>query len=934
MTLPQQPALFVEPDAAGSGPVECLGLTFENDTARQAYFIEKLREKLQDPEFHRIEGFPIGTDEDVLLLSDPPYYTACPNPFLRDFIARCGKPYRPDSDDYRREPFAVDVSEGKSDPIYLAHSYHTKVPHKAIMRYILHYTEPGDVIFDGFCGTGMSGVAAQLCGDKKAIESLGYLVKEDGSILNRQRETISRLGARRAVLNDLSPAAAFIAYNYNVPVDTKAFELAARQLLAKFEAAYGWMYQTKHNVGNIMGRINYTVWSDVFRCNHCQGEIVFWTEAVKDGEVKDEIICPHCGAVVDKLSLDRATITTFDATLGQLVTKAKRIPVLINYSANNIRYEKEPDEADLALLTRLENEPIPGWYPTRRIDQDIDLWYERDYRSLGIYSVDAFFYRRSLIMVSFFREEIRKTSGRLRGFLWFWFQSVLMGFSLLNRYRAKGYSQVNQILSGTLYVGAILAEISPWYALDGKIGRLREFNYLREPNAFISTGSTGMVGLPDNSIDYIFTDPPFGSNIIYSDLSYIWEAWLGLSTNTQAEAVVHRRKRENAFALEDYTWLMTRCFTEMYRVLKPGRWITVEFHNSKNNIWTAIQEAMLRAGFMIADVRTLDKQTQTFKQVTTAGAVKQDLVISAYKPNGGLEQRFKLEAGSEAGAWDFVRTHLRQLPVFVETIEGRAELISERMNYLLFDRMVAFHVQRGLTVPLSAAEFYAGLEQRFPKRDDMYFLPDQVAMYDQKRLQAVGIEQLQLFVTDEYSAIQWLRQALYGHPQTFQEIHPQFLRILNAWAKNEKPLELTEILEQNFLRYSGHGPIPDQIWNWLRLDPDYGRQMTGHSPDNPPFSLQLAAKHRWYVPDPTRAADLEKLRERELLKEFEEYRQSKQKKLKVFRLEAVRAGFKKAWQDQQYRTIIEVAEKIPDAVLQEDSKLLMWYDQAVTRLER
>src|SRR6266849_2366671 len=72
----------------------------------------------------------------------------------------------------------------KNDPIYNAHSYHTKVPHKAIMRYILHYTDPGDVVFDGFCGTGMTGVAAQLCDDRKEVETLGYKVWEDGTILD------------------------------------------------------------------------------------------------------------------------------------------------------------------------------------------------------------------------------------------------------------------------------------------------------------------------------------------------------------------------------------------------------------------------------------------------------------------------------------------------------------------------------------------------------------------------------------------------------------------------------------------------------------------------------------------------------------------------------------------------------------------------------
>ena len=168
--------------------VECLGLKFENDAARRAYFINSLREKLKDPEFRKTEGFPIGSDEDILRVSDPPYHTACPNPFLRDFVQHNGKPCDPNVTDFAlwiacpnsqrpfscryvdsREPFASDVSEGKNDPIYNAHSYHTKVPHKAIMRYVLHYTEPGDLVFDGFCGTGMAGVAAGLSSDPQPL---------------------------------------------------------------------------------------------------------------------------------------------------------------------------------------------------------------------------------------------------------------------------------------------------------------------------------------------------------------------------------------------------------------------------------------------------------------------------------------------------------------------------------------------------------------------------------------------------------------------------------------------------------------------------------------------------------------------------------------------------------------------------------------------
>jgi hypothetical protein len=386
--------------------------------------------------------------------------------------------------------------------------------------------------------------------------------------------------------------------------------------------------------------------------------------------------------------------------------------------------------------------------------------------------------------------------------------------------------------------------------------------------------------------------------------------------------------------------------------------MTVEFHNSKNSVWNAIQEALQTAGFVIADVRTLDKKQGSFKQVTSASAVKQDLIISCYKPNGGLEERFKLTAGTEEGVWDFVRTHLRQLPVAVVTGRGskvagqddsglgtqdsRLEIVAERQNYLLFDRMVAFHVQRGVTVPLSAAEFYAGLAQRFPERDGMYFLPEQVAEYDKKRMKVKEVLQLQLFVTDEASAIQWLKQQLTRKPQTFQELHPQFLKEIGGWQKHEKPLELSELLEQNFLMYDGKGPIPAQIVAWMKQSENLRKIIQeelaagGATEENGQLEtrnqeLITRAKARWYVPDPNKASDLEKLRERALLREFEEYRESKQKRLKVFRLEAVRAGFKKAWQERDYATIIAVARKIPENVLQEDPKLLMWYDQALTR---
>jgi hypothetical protein len=228
--------------------------------------------------------------------------------------------------------------------------------------------------------------------------------------------------------------------------------------------------------------------------------------------------------------------------------------------------------------------------------------------------------------------------------------------------------------------------------------------------------------------------------------------------------------------------------------------------------------------------------------------------------------------------------------------DATIEVSAERQEFLLFDRMVAFHIQRGVTVPTSAAAFYSGLHQRYVERDGMFFLPDQVPEYDKARLNSKDVSQLALFVTDEKSAIQWLRKFLDpssgGHPQTSQEIQPKFLQQLQR-ARHEQLPELLEILEQNLLQ--------DE-------------------------------QGRWYVPDPNKASDLEKIRNKALMREFNQYLERKNR-LKQFRTEAVRAGFADAWQRRDFETIVKIAERLPGTVLQEDPDLLMYYDNASLRMD-
>lgn len=831
-----------------------------------------------------IEGFPIGTDEDIIALSDAPYYTACPNPFIEEFIKENGTPYDEATDDYHREPFAADVSEGKADPIYMAHAYHTKVPHKAIMRYILHYTEPGDIVFDGFAGTGMTGVAAQMC---------GYADQETKLKLKSEVGSNVEFGTRYAVLNDLAPAATFISRNYNISTNISVLRKQFETAIHETENELSWMYETEHRkesgqtslpLDSEKGQINYVVWSDVFICPNCGKEVVFWNEAVdlEKGTIASKFYCPQCHAEVGKGNCERAVDVIYDSSLRKSVTLSKQVPVLINYTYAGKRYTKTPDQADLELIDRINGMEIPYWHPTDELPNGYNT--EQPKRTNGIYHVHQFYTKRNLMYLSKFYSLL--ADNKLR----FIFTSVLQNATKMYKFRTDGKGG---IVTGTLYVPALCQENNVGNLLRNKAEMIyKSCVEFSQKCVIVSTNSSTQEAIPESTIDYIFIDPPFGANINYSELSFLWETWLKVITNNSKEAICNDVQGKGLLEYQD---LMTRSFSEFYRILKPNRWMTVEFHNSKNSVWNAIQEGLQRAGFIIADVRTLDKKQGSFKQVTTSSAVKQDLVISAYKPKNSLKQSLLLEAGTEETAWTFVRQHLENIPVVVIK-DDKIEVVAERQAYLLFDRMVAYHIMQGIPVPLDATDFYKGLDERFLKRDNMYFLPDQVNEYDTARIKT-DVEQIQfsLFVTNEKTAISWLYQQLDEQgdgPQTYAEIQPKFMQEVKSVDRYEAMPELAVLLEENFLQDD---------------------------------------KGRWYIPDVTKEGDVAKLREKKLWKEFEGYLNSKGK-LKSFRSEAIRVGFSRLWKDKNYQAIVDIAERLPESTIQEDPNLLMYYDISLGRV--
>lgn len=854
------------------GPVTVLGRTFANDEERRRVFRDELRAKL--PELRQIEGFPIGEDDDIINLSDPPYYTACPNPWLNDFIAQWEQEKEQLKAEGRRvedfevkEPYASDVSEGKNNPIYNAHSYHTKVPHPAIMRYLLHYTQPGDIVFDGFCGTGMTGVATNFISQDFTEDDIkkGY-------------------GTRHAILSNLSPVASLISANYNTIHSIKELDVIG-SAISQVEDELGFLYKTNHTIPNIKGNINYVVWSDVFICPNCGHKIVFYNAAVDEntGKVHDVFKCDNCNSNVTKKNAVASLITTYDSILKQSVEFQEKVPVLINYLVGNKSYTKKPDEYDIENIQKAE---LMVQQCTRVIQRMTEGREARRNDKHGFTHVHHFYFPRTLLVLSRLFE-----LSKSKEFL-FLLNSQLINISKLNRYRPCVSFPYNP-LSGTLYIGSQISEANPFIAYKNKLKKLSIAFNLITSNNVTSISSATSTNIPSCSIDYIFTDPPFGANISYSELNFIQEAWLKVITNNKEEAIENVSLGKN---LNDYQDLMEASLREYYRILKPGKWLTIEFSNTSAAIWNAILQAIQNAGFVITNTAALDKQQGSFKAVTTTTAVKQDLIISCFKPTENLTGKFEHSADTSDNVWDFISELLEHLPVHIER-ERKTTTVVERSPKILYDRLIAYYVQYGYPIPLDAQEFQQGLKERFVMRDGMFFNAEQAVEYDQKKHDAPDLEGFSLFVDSEQSGIHWLKNELKDKPQTYQDVQPKWMQAMANPRKGDRVPELMDILKENFLEdESGY----------------------------------------WRLPDPEKEADLEKIRTKKLLREFDHYVEhanlAKSKKLKDARLEALRVGFKDCYQKKEFATIIKVGDKIPESLLTEDEVLLQYYDIATTRV--
>ncbi len=820
-----------------------------------------LAEKL--PQLKSIEGFPLGKDEDILAISQPPIYTACPNPYIEDFIKEYGKPYDENNDNYSREPFVGDVSFGRNDPLLNAHFYHTKVPPKAIEVSIKHYTNEGDIVLDGFGGTGTTGIAA------------------------------SRTN-RKAIISDLSPIAAFISANQNMQVSiTKIFDavnIISKNVKSSFNELYSVKVDSQHR------KINYTIWSDAFECPICKEPYFYFDKFVdfENDSIRDHVNCTNCGGDLEKDNANKVFEEYFDPIIGRTVNRPVQRPALISYLIGAKKSYKKPDNEDFELIQKIETTQLSNWVPSNQImfkgDDFGDLWRAGYHK--GYTNTHHFYSKRNLIALSLLNSEIEnfKSDPEIYRVLKFIFTSLYSRSHRMNRYIPEHGRHVGP-LSGTLYMSNLQVEINVGNIFEEKSKSIiRALSEIKRNNVYVSTQSVTSLSsiIPENSIDYIYTDPPFGDNLPYSELNFLMEDWIRIHTNTTSEAIINVKQLKG---IDEYNSLMQLGFSQYFKILKPNRWITVVFHNSKSKVWSSIQDAITKAGFIISSVSVLDKKKGTTKQLSYSGAVKNDLIISAFKPKSDFIKLFEKSKGVEL-EHSFINQFLANLPL---------KPVIERTKQMLYSKMVAYYIQRGYEIRYDAKSFYSLLNQNFIQEDGFWFTANQINSFREykKKMKLEGMDEVKaggmfLFVSDEKSAIVWLYNFL-SEPKSFSDISVAFNQFANI--QGDTVPELRDLLDQNF----------------VSEDSKYRR------PKSEPELNQITEK-----------------RERVLMREFETMliqAKTEKKKIKEVRKEALVFGFESCYKAKRFQDIITFAQRLDKSILENSTELSDFVEAAEIQLE-
>lgn len=548
-----------------------------------------------------------------------------PNPNLRAFVEAHlrERPYDPETDDYDVPAFDKPIETTKATAIYNMHTYWSKKPHDAIRQYIRHYTKPGDLVLDPFCGSGGTALAALMEG-------------------------------RKAIAIDRSPAATFITKNYCTPVDVDELHKAFEQLKRKVKPEIDWLYETRCDRCGGKATIAYTVYSQVFQCPRCLEKVPLFDCVDAEGQTakgksKKIKACPHCyeRGIVEEIS-----------------TRSERfgaVPVLVSYICEkgckpkrDQRRHNDPDPTkreyfekyDLGKLREIEAREIPYWYPTLKMIKGRETCIKRNLAAQGVHTVADLFTKRNLYALAAIKDTVDSflLLSNSRDVLKFALSGIILGVSNMCQYKG-GYissdSMTMIFMKGTYYLPQIFRELNVFIMLKKQIDKIIK-GYRATNSSILSAGiystesATEMSGIPSQSIDYIFTDPPYAEKVQYGELNFVWEAWLGFDTRWHDDEIIVNEIRGKTEA--DWRDMMHQAMTECYRVLKPGRWLSLCYHDTSDGTWTLIQDIMAEVGFLADKSDSalfIETKQKSFNQITADKVNKRDLVINFRKPKPG-----------------------------------------------------------------------------------------------------------------------------------------------------------------------------------------------------------------------------------------------------------------------------------------------------------
>lgn len=618
-----------------------------------------------------------------------------PNPNLRAFVEQHLKehPYDPETDDYNVPAFDKPIETTKATAIYNMHTYWSKKPHDAIRQYIRHYTKPGDLVLDPFCGSGGTALAALMEG-------------------------------RKAVAIDRSPAATFITKNYCTPVDVHELQKAFEELKQKVKPEIDRLYETRCDRCDGRAKTAYTVYSQVFLCPRCMEKVPLFDcieveGKTEKGKPKKISICPHCHK--------RGNIEEISARN----EKFGAVPVMVSYLCENgckpVRGERRHNDCDtnkreyfkkydLGKIREIEPKEIPYWYPTHKmmnIEDNTKPWGMEWREGRNFRTVDELFTKRNLWALAIIRSNILSLEKEVKEFLLFSFSACLLGVTRMIR------ESNTATMPGTYYLPQISKEVYVFSSFKSKtevaLKGLAEANLLCT-NFIISNQSVTQVkSLLSNSVDYIFTDPPYAEKVQYGELNFIWEAWLGLDTNWHNDEIIVNEVRGKTEA--DWAKMMRQAMSECYRVLKPGRWLSLCYHDTSEGTWALVQDIMAEVGFVVDQsdkALFIDTGQKSYNQLTADKVNKRDMVINFRKP-----KHEAVESGlSIIGDEDKTTFNEKVYAVIRAYLETHPGATKDR----IYDEVVSHMVRAGRMEAHNFEELlrHVAEEVREPKRKDLF----------------------------------------------------------------------------------------------------------------------------------------------------------------------------------------------------------------------